>query len=41
MELRNLRITYDKQDEQYSKNFVKISITVKQTQAEQDFIGMF
>jgi hypothetical protein len=28
--LGNLRITYDKQDEQYRKNFVKISITVKQ-----------
>jgi hypothetical protein len=33
MELRNLRITYDKQDEQYIKNIVKKCITVKQTQA--------
>jgi len=31
--LGNLRVTYDKQDEQYRKNFVEISITVNQFQA--------
>jgi len=35
VELENLRITYDKQDEKIQKeNFVTISITVKQFQAE-------
>jgi len=38
--LGNLRITYDKQDEQYRKNFVKISITVKQFSSWANFIAM-
>jgi hypothetical protein len=36
--LGNLRITYDKQDEHYRKNFVKISITVKQFSSWGNFI---